>query len=345
MRGQVVRLASLALALAPLLASGCGLSLKMVDASVRKPSNVAIYLRVTDHDGKGVPALTASQFAIFEDGKPLPLAMSRQTLLADQGAAAKYTLLLLDMSGAVAGSERRGELVAAAAAFADRISQTQEVALCAFDGSAHIKPLLLFAAGGGVVKGDLDALRTFQTSDPSVNLNGAVVEAVEALGRQMERSTQPLRLGTLVVFTDGTDHAQRVTRQRALARLDDVREQISVLAVGVGPLVDADELHALARDGVVIERKARELRRAFAEVTRRVDDLARAHYLLSYCSPARASAHDLRIDVTVEHRGAGSLPYHFDADSFQPGCDPNQPPQFKVHHAALLTPPSRISRR
>jgi hypothetical protein len=323
-----------------LLGTGCGLSLKMVDASVRKPSNVAIYFRVTDHDGKGVPDLPAAQFNIFEDGKPVPAEMSQQTVLADQAVAAKYTLLLLDMSGAIATSSRRSELVAAAAAFADRISRTQEVAICAFDGSPSIRPLMLYAAGGGVVKGDIEALRTFQTADPSDNLNGAVVEAVDALTKQMERSGQPLRLGTLVLFTDGTDHAQRVTRQRALEVLERVREQISVMAVGVGPLVDAEELHALARDGAVLEKRSTDLSHAFAEITHRVDDLSRAHYLLSYCSPARASTHELRIDVDVKHRGAGSLPYHFEADRFQPGCDPNQPPQFKIHHTGF-TPVSR----
>ena len=332
-----------ALCLLPLVVSGCGLSLKMVDASVRKPSNVAIYFRVTDHDGKGVPDLPATQFNIFEDGKPVPPEMSKQTILTDQAAAAKYTLLLLDMSGAIATSSRRSELVSAAAAFADRIARTQEVAICAFDGSPTIKPLMLYAAGGGVAKGDIDALRTFQTADPSDNLNGAVVGAIDALTKQMERSSQPLRLGTLVIFTDGTDHAQRVTRAQALEVLDRVHEQVSVLAVGVGPLVDAEELHALAHEGAIIEKKSADLPRAFAEITQRVDDLSRAHYLLSYCSPARASSHEVRIDVDVKHHGAGSLPYHFEADRFQPGCDPNTPPQFKVHHA-LVTPTSRVSR-
>ena len=318
-----------------LMSSGCGLSLKMVDASVRKPSNVALYFHVTDHEGKGVPDLPAEKFSIYEDGKPVLPDMSKQAVLADQAAAAKYALLLLDMSGAIASSSRRSELVAAAAAFADRISRTQEVAICAFDGSATIRPLMLYAAGGGVAKGDLDALRTFQTSDPSDNLNGAVVEGIDALTKQMERSGQPLRLGTLVVFTDGTDHAQRVTRQRVLEVLDRAHEQISVLAVGVGPLVDAEELHALAKEGAVIEKRSSDLARAFAEITQRVDDLARSYYLFSYCSPARASTHELRIDVDVKHRGAGSLQYHFEADRFQPGCDPNQPPQFKVHHTGF----------
>ena len=70
--------------LAALATTGCGLSLKMVDASVRKPSNVAIYFRVTDHDGKGVPDLPATQFNIFEDGKPVPPEMSKQTILSDK---------------------------------------------------------------------------------------------------------------------------------------------------------------------------------------------------------------------------------------------------------------------
>ena len=37
--------------------------------------------------------------------------------------------------------------------------------------------------------------------------------------KQMEHSTQPLRFGTLVVFTDGTDHAHRVTREDMVKQL------------------------------------------------------------------------------------------------------------------------------
>ena len=52
-----------------LMAGGCGLNLKLVDASVKKPSNVAVYFNVTDAHHVGVPNLTADQFHVYEDDK------------------------------------------------------------------------------------------------------------------------------------------------------------------------------------------------------------------------------------------------------------------------------------
>jgi hypothetical protein len=311
---------------------GCGLNLHIVDASVRRPSNVAVYVRITDHDGKGVPGLDAAQFKLSEDGKPIEPMMSKQVLLGDQTVAAKYALLLIDMSGPIGSAGERDALIHAAAAFADRLSRTQEVALCAFDGAADIHPLVLFAAGGGVARGDLDALRAFVPSDPSDNLDGAVVAGIEALRKQMERTQQPVRLGTLVVFTDGMDHARRVTRGQLTSAIDSIHGQVSFFAVGVGPGVDAEELRAIGREGTVFEKRPTDLARAFDEITKRVDDYSRSHYLLSYCSPARAGGHELRIDVDVKHRGAGGIAYRFEADGFQPRCDSTQPPTFEAHH-------------
>ena len=48
-------------------ASGCGLKVNLVDASVAKPSNVAVYFTVDTAQGDPVPGLTAEQFHIYED--------------------------------------------------------------------------------------------------------------------------------------------------------------------------------------------------------------------------------------------------------------------------------------
>src|SRR5262245_26562965 len=96
---------------------GCGLNLKMVDASVKKPSNVAVYFNVTDHKSVGVPNLTAEQFHIYEDGKLVSPFESKQTILNPEVAAVQYTLLLMDMSGSVTQSGQSGALTDAASGF------------------------------------------------------------------------------------------------------------------------------------------------------------------------------------------------------------------------------------
>src|SRR5262252_9627398 len=85
--------------------SGCaGLKPQLVQASVQKPSNVAVYFTVDRYNGDPVPGLTAEQFHIYEDDKLVSPFESKQTILNPEVAAMHYTLLLMDMSGSVTKS-------------------------------------------------------------------------------------------------------------------------------------------------------------------------------------------------------------------------------------------------
>lgn len=311
---------------------GCGLTLRLVDASVRKPSNVTVYFNVTDAHNVGVPNLTADQFHIYEDGKLVSPFESKQTILNPEVAAVQYTLLLMDMSGSVTNSGQVPALTDAASGFSERVGKTQEVAVYAFDGAKDIHPIVGFTSGGGSVQGGINALKSYKPRDPSTNLNGAVIEALAALSKQMERAAQPLKFGTLVVFTDGTDHAHRVSRADLMKALDDVGSQISVFVIGVGAEVDPSELRAIGRQGAVLSKNPAEVKAAFDKIAEQVEAYTRSFYLFGYCSPARAGEHDVRIEADVKGRGAGSLEYHFNANGFGPNCDPNQKPSFDVHH-------------
>jgi len=327
------------LALAPLLlAAGC-LHLGLVDASVKKPSNVAVYFNVTDDKHVGVPNLTAEQFHVYEDGKIVSPFESKQTILNPEVAAVQYTLLLMDMSGSVTNSGQAPVLADAAAGFSERVGKTQEVAVYAFDGAKEIHPMVGFTSGGGSVAGGINALRSYKPRDPSTNLNGAVIEALTVLSKQMERAQQPLRFGTLVVFTDGTDHAHRVSREDLMKALDDVGEQISVFVIGVGAEIDSGELRAIGRSGTVLSKNPAEVKAAFDKIAEQVEAYTKSFYLFSYCSPARAGEHEVRIEADVKGRGAGSLDYKFNANGFTPNCDPNTRPSFDIKHPKFRKQP------
>jgi hypothetical protein len=256
---------------------------------------------------------------------------SKQTILNPEVAAKQYTLLLMDMSGSVTSSGQAPALADAASGFSERVSKTQEVAIYAFDGAKEIHPIVGFTSGGGSVQGGINALRTYKPRDPSTNLNGAVVEALAVLSKQMEHAQQPLRFGTLVVFTDGTDHAHRVSHEDLMKALDEVGAQISVFVIGVGAEIDAGELHAIGRAGAVLSKNPAEVKGAFDKIAEQVEAYTKSFYLFSYCSPARAAEHDGRIEADGKGRGKGSLEYHVKADGFAPNCDPNQKPSFDVH--------------
>ena len=101
---------------------------------------------------------------------------SKQTILQPEVAAIHYTLLLVDMWGSVIDSGDMPALVEAASSFSDRVGPYQKVAIYAFDGSPHVTPIVGF---GGNVRGGIARAGHPPPSDPSTNLNGAVIEGGE----------------------------------------------------------------------------------------------------------------------------------------------------------------------
>jgi hypothetical protein len=334
-----------ALALCSLLASavGCaGLQLTSIKMTQQKPSNVAVYFKVRAQGGDPVPGLTADKFRIYEDGQLVSQYESKQTILNPEVAAVHYTLLLVDMSGSVTESGTTPDLIAAVTAFTDRVEKQQKVAIYAFDGSADLYPIVPFTDQPGSARAGAQQLASFKPKDPSTNLNGAVVKALDELDNSLGKARQPLKFGTLVVFTDGTDHANRVSES-------DMRQHIrekpfDVFAIGLGAEIRPPQLEAVGKSGTALAADKNAIVKAFDDVGAKVDARTKSYYLLSYCSPARAGKHEVRIEAALkdpegQNEKTGSLKSDFDATGFAPGCDPNTPPTFDVTKGDELAPP------
>jgi hypothetical protein len=306
--------------------SGCGLKVNLVDASVQKPSNVAVYFTVDTHNGDPVPGLTAEQFHIYEDDKLVSPFESKQTILNPEVAAMHFTLLLVDMSGSVTKSGSVPALEEAASRFTQRVGQYQKTAIYAFDGRPDIVPIRGFTSEGG----GAGALGGFSSKDPSTNLNGAVVKAIDVLEKALDKSPVPLRFGTLVVFTDGTDHAHRVSNSDLMDALDKVN--FDVFVIGVGAEIDEKELKAIGRSGAALSRDPGAVGAQFDKIAERIEGYSKRFYLLSYCSPARAGQHELRVEPFTPDGKKGGVTYPFNADGFGPNCDPNRKPSFDIRH-------------
>ncbi len=305
---------------------GCaGLNPQLIEASVQKPSNVAVYFTVDTNAGEPVPGLTAEQFRIYEDAKLVSPFESKQTILNPEVAARHYLLLLVDMSGSVTKSGSVPALQEAVNKFTSRVSQSQETAVYAFDGRADIVPLRAFAPGAGTVN-----LAGFTSTDPSTNLNGAMIKGFDVLEKHLEKSPTPLRFGTLVVFTDGTDHAHRSSREELAKAERDVN--FDVFVIGVGAEIDEAELTAIAKSGSSLSKSPTEVGEAFDKVAAKIEGFSKRYYLLSYCSPARAGVHQLTVQPVNPEGLYGNVSYMFNADGFTPNCDPNRKPAFDVHH-------------
>jgi hypothetical protein len=299
----------------------------MIDNSVQRPSNVAVYFTVDTADGEPVPGLTANRFRIYEDGDRVSEFESKQTILNPEVAAEHVLLLLVDMSGSVTESGDVPAIVGAVDAFSQRVSELQRVAVYAFDGRTEIVKVSDFSSRGSTVAAGASRLDSFQSRDPSTNLNGAVVEGLQVLDQRLARADAPLRFGTLVVFTDGSDRASRVTRDQLAEALDQTEHE--VLVIGVGSEINSGELGSIGRSGVIITKNRAEIASAFEQAADRIEAASRRYYLLGYCSPARAGKHEVTIEATVDGK-SGTLSYEFDATGFRPDCDPTRPPRFDV---------------
>ncbi|MCA9664128.1 MAG: VWA domain-containing protein [Myxococcales bacterium] len=314
------------------LLSCASLKLQLHNASVQKPSNVALYFSVEKSNGAPVAKLDAKAFRIFEDGRLISPFESKQTILNPEVAVVHYTLLLLDLSGSVTESGSLHTLVQAAASFADKVAKRQKIAIYGFEGGADLVPVTPFTTSSSAVSAGLARISTRKSRDPSTNLHGAVVRAVKVLESAMKRSTQPLRFGTLVIFTDGTDRAHRVTAEKMHEALDN--SHVNVFVIGLGAEIDQGELRRLGRNGFVQATEGKNVRAAFDEVAARIEAAARKFYLLSYCSPSRAGTHELRVELKVDGQ-SGGLSHQFKADGFGPRCDPKRKPRFSVHRVRL----------
>jgi hypothetical protein len=245
-----------------------------------------------------------------------------------------YTLLLVDMSGSVTESGQADALVDAAKSFSDQVGKHQKVGVYAFDGEEKLHSVVPFTEAQGSVQGGLDGLRKYKPHDPSTNLHGAVVEALRELKSSLDKERKPLKFGTLVVFTDGTDRAARMSRDDMKREVNDAKyENYEMFAIGVGAEMEKAHLEDIGKDGTELASDQAKVKDAFDKMAAKIDAHAKRFYLLSYCSPARKGEHLVRIEaMRRDPKESGSLEYKFVADGFgpPPDCDPNTPPTFDL---------------
>ncbi|MBW2529819.1 MAG: VWA domain-containing protein [Deltaproteobacteria bacterium] len=333
---KLLRIPGFLVLAATLLACGGGLELQVVNSDQKKPNNVWVFFTAMEGD-EPAGGMTADDFQIYEDDKEVSKFESKQLIQNPEVAAVMYTMLLVDMSGSVSESGEVDKLVDAAKSFSDRVGKHQKVGVYAFDGSEKLHSVTPFTESKGSVEGGIEGLRSFKAKDPSTNLHGAVVAGVRELKEGLDKDKKPLKFGTLVVFTDGTDQAARVSREDMTEELgQEDYEHYQFYAIGVGAEMEEAGLEDIGRDGTVLASDHGEVQKAFDEVAAKVENHMKRFYLLSYCTPARAGTHLVRIEATRKDseggESSGSAEYEFNADGFgpPPDCDPKKKPTFDL---------------
>ena len=320
-------------AMLSLASTSCGLTVTRLNSAQKKPNNVWVFFTVEKGD-EPVSGLQAQDFQIYEDNELVSIYESKQVIQNPEVAAVMYTMLLLDVSGSITESGSADALVDAATLFTDRVGKSQKVGVYTFDGDKEIRQVVPFTEAQGSAQGGLESLRTYKPKDPSTNLHGGVMEGVKELKKQLDKEKKPLKFGTLVVFSDGTDRAARFSRQDMKDELARVEyTDYEMYAIGVGAEIKKAELGDIGRDGTELATDQAQVKTAFERVADRIERHMKRFYLLSYCTPARKGKHTVRITAnSKDPKGSGSLEWDFNADGFgpPPDCDPNAPPSFPL---------------
>jgi uncharacterized protein YegL len=314
--------------------------------SVSKPAKVSVLFQVDSCQGEAMTGLDASAFSISENDEPVNALEGQRSVIAKGKRHQLSTALLLDVSGSLLRSGQLPALIDAAKSFASFALQNsagnQQLSILTFDGRAQLDTVVPFTSDLSLVNERLDALNTRQCQvnadcasfadrrtcagsrcvDDSTNLYGALIEGLGVVADRAGGDTSvAVRESAVVLFTDGSDQAARVTAERAVtaARSSSTR----IFTVGFGPQVDNATLRQLGKDGTFSASSTDQLRRVFEQVAQNIARLANRYYLLEYCSPKRSGRHSFKISARVERGGMvmlGGLSGEFDASGFSSGC-------------------------
>lgn len=306
------------------------------------PARVSIFFSVDTCQGQPISGLDATHFEISEDGQAISPYESERRIQAKGQKYRMNSVVLLDVSGSILSTGQFPLLKEAAAAYVKRVlgnkEDGQRVSLMTFDGRESVQVLTDFSGSQSEVLAALDTLDVVECNvnndcrglsdrkscagwrcvDNSTNLNGAVIQALDALdARNALEKTIQWKDSALVLFTDGTDQAGRVQQLTAFQRARS--SSAHIFSIGLGGEVDGTTLKAFGKDGFFPAAAAAQLVKAFDDIANRVTGLANRFYLLEYCSPKRSGTHTLKI-VATSGSLIGGMSRQFDATGFTSGC-------------------------
>ena len=238
-----------------------GVHVETLATSAQKPSNVAVYVGVTEGD-QPLTELDAKNFRIYENGQALDPHQVERVLLSRALVTHERVLLLVDLSGNPS-RERRAEYVRAVEAFVRKLSASLAVSVRGYDGSPGLKPVADYPRGSTAFSAA--AVLNATSLDQSRDLNGAVIAGLDELDRAAHGDAKPIELGTLVVFANGPDLAGRTPEEKLYEAVQKTKHD--VIGIGIG---DDDGHLGFARGGVIHAQGADTLPIAFEEAGARV---------------------------------------------------------------------------
>lgn len=318
---------------------GLGVNVETGKVQASPPSDVIVYVSVQDGD-EPVAQLSASDFQIYENDVLLDDTDIGLRLLPREDIARGATVVLLDLSGEPDAVELK-RISRGTAHFVKKVSTTQAVIVVAFDGSETPRKVAHFSQVAAETDRPLPDLKAFVTADSSRDLYGNLLLALQGLSKELSTQEAEFQFGTLVTLVRGPDLAGRKTKDEARTALKESgykRFSISPEEADIPLLSEIGAHTGLKYDSLET------LPLRFQDLGMRVRDDWYSHYLLSYCSPARAGERELKVRVEFDNdegvSRSGSSKSSFSAEGFTSGCQPKSPSPVAETAPELPTAPS-----
>ena len=297
---------------------------------VNLPSNVSVFFKVEDLAGRGQAGLTESDFNIYENGNLVSEFEAVRKIQPNEQVFDYNIILVLDLSGSVLAGENLTSLKSAAKSFIDEVmpgedspsAEAIKTEIWWFDGAENLKLLTAASSDADELKTAIDDISPAISSDNSTNLYGAVIQSVEVATQRLVQTRQQDEIGSsaLVIFTDGTDQANRASKGQALNAVNSADGDISFYTIGLGGEIDESVLGQIGKTSFVSAANIGELLERFREIGDLISGRANSFYLLEYCSPKRSGNNQLTIEV-VKGSLKGSAKTLFDASNFNGSCN------------------------
>ena len=242
---------------------------------------------VKDKQGKFVADLTTDQFAVFDNGRRIPI-----ELFTNEDTPVTVGLVV-DASGSMRG--KIGEVVAATLAFARASNPDDELFVVRFnDDVQNVVADVPFLLASDVRR--LERAMTALRPDGRTALYDGVTAALE----QLVRGSRARKV--LIVISDGGDNASAATLDRALKQARD--SNAAIYTVGIYDEADIDRNPRVLKALAETTGGERYLPRSPGDLLRVCNQIAheiRTGYTIGYVPPDHDGAYH-RVRVVVDAR-------------------------------------------
>jgi len=246
---------------------------------------VEAYVSVSNAQGLPVRGLTAADFFIAEDGKPV----AQITVTATQNIKQPLAFaLIIDTSGSMASGRPSAmqKAIEAAKAFTDMLAVQDALAILPFSSTVSLAQEL--TTDRSLAQAALSSLK----AEGGTAIYDAIVKAVGVLKNRPERRV-------IILLTDGRDTDSKYTAKDAVDEA--VRWSVPVYPIGFGD-VDRRQLEGLAEltgGSAQIKPDSSALQDAFKTTLQ----MLREQYLIRYTSALAADDLQHKLTVAVNYGG------------------------------------------